>query len=448
MLVEAPGLATLSVKKELEKLGGFESLTPRKAASRMSLLLSEVATYRDGRRAVHYRKEFEITVSENMSLNGAGFIGMHLASKYIAPGTKGVVDSKINLGMQVRIVTEMGIFKGMFGTKHIAEGESQIQLNKSMLKVGPSRRSESRVSSCMTVTSNGLLPSAGVVIMGQLNDSSSSISLGKKAVPKSFSPKPLKAMMTRLWTSMGVPIDVCEKYVKDSQKPEDMEHYWNIGLNDPTGYLEPDTVFVTDLKKQRASLDQVFVIRSPCTQRKDGRVLKTVSVKPHAMLESMWNWINDLSFGAVLFGTPMEGYKSMTENIADGDLDGDLYFCCWAQSILHYFPLDGIKSEPLELEEPTASPGGHEYNESWFAAMLGHVLETLDVHKDIQRLKGQLYNLSAKKDFDDPAADAFAAASKKTIDYLKHGKPITLPADLIEKVDAGLRKYLVAPCDT
>mmetsp|Transcript_19622 Transcript_19622/g.40030 ORF Transcript_19622/g.40030 Transcript_19622/m.40030 type:complete len:128 (-) Transcript_19622:1694-2077(-) len=81
-------------------------------------------------------------------------------------------------------------------------------------------------------------------------------------------------------------------------------------------------------------------------EAKDGRIIHLISSKPRGMSDQNWNWLRSLSFGAVVFGNPEKGHRPLPEIIANGDLDGDIYFVCWDTVILSY-----IKAEPISDDE-------------------------------------------------------------------------------------------------
>ena len=84
-----------------------------------------------------------------------------------------------------------------------------------------------------------------------------------------------------------------------------------------------------------AGLHQVFITRSPCVVPSHGRVLPTVCTRPAGMAPRLWEWLLALPFGAVLFSGAGNG-PPLPLTIADGDLDGDLYFVCWDATLLSH----------------------------------------------------------------------------------------------------------------
>eukprot|EP00173_Palmaria_palmata_P003229 Plantae.Rhodophyta-Palmaria_palmata.ctg3366.p4 GENE.Plantae.Rhodophyta-Palmaria_palmata.ctg3366~~Plantae.Rhodophyta-Palmaria_palmata.ctg3366.p4 ORF type:complete len:142 (-),score=26.72 Plantae.Rhodophyta-Palmaria_palmata.ctg3366:1273-1698(-) len=137
--------------------------------------------------------------------------------------------------------------------------------------------------------------------------------------------------------------------------------------------------------------------------------------------------------------------KSMPSMTADGDLDGDKYMICWASAFLRHLTYKTYEDVPMEPEDPKPCSSSIVRSKNWLKEMQNFIVQSAGEQKDVGELIGKLYYLGANKDIDDLDANAFSLASKKSIDYRKHGKPITLPAHLIPELPPNLQKYLAPP---
>ena len=143
----------------------------------------------------------------------------------------------------------------------------------------------------------------------------------------------LSDMYKRVIQSLGVPKEELQQYHKAfKESPEKLQHTHLIGVADPTSKLPPNSVFLTGTMASEFRLGQVFVSRSPCVETKDGRVLNVVRKKPNEMHDNEWEWLQGLTFGALVFANPWRGDCPLPELIAGVDLDGDLFFACWEKN--------------------------------------------------------------------------------------------------------------------
>jgi len=93
------------------------------------------------------------------------------------------------------------------------------------------------------------------------------------------------------------------------------------------------------------------VSRSPCLTPDDAKLLSVVGSQPDGMRKDHWDMLCSYRFGTIIFGTPENNQTPMPNLIADGDLDGDLYFVLWEPTILDHLQdsktLVGIKSRKI-----------------------------------------------------------------------------------------------------
>ena len=124
-----------------------------------------------------------------------------------------------------------------------------------------------------------------------------------------------------------------------------VNHAYVRGIADPTGKIPPGHVYVTGIKNQDTrdliEKNQIFMTRIPSMKCSQATMMRVIIKKPKGMTDSEFEWLEELPFGAIIFGFPSEGKLPIPEVIG-GDLDGDRYFCkCTAMitfSKLNYTP--------------------------------------------------------------------------------------------------------------
>ena len=143
----------------------------------------------------------------------------------------------------------------------------------------------------------------------------------------------------RLWISLGVPAALCDEYAKRAKDWKGLGHAWVVGYADPTHCIPEGMIFVTgtisdDGENLLGGTSHVFATRSPCLKPNDARLLPLLTQRPRAMTQEQWDQLIKLPFGAVMFPDAEEGILPLAALLADGDVDGDLYFLCWHHKIL------------------------------------------------------------------------------------------------------------------
>ena len=441
--MSGPHRASYSLKEELCRLGDFASLSTRKVVARLELLQSPAYQFRfsDGEKEPGM---FSLQRSDFVQLahernDGCGFISDDLLLKLCSRG--GDAFAKRALAVQIRaVIPQLGIYKGVLMRKRIPSNEPQIQLMPSMQKVGPSRVANTDERAFLWITQQGMHPSKNNLMIGRLVDPAA------KPPPKSFKPKRISDDIVRLWRTLEVPQEICETYVKKSRGGSNVQHASIIGVADPTSCLSEGHVFVTGMK--HLSQESLFVTRFPCNLPSDGRILPNVTSKPDAMSDADWNWMNELPFGAIIFSDAPEGMKPLPEMVADGDLDGELYFVCWNQDVLR-----NVKPEPVEniavIDEP-AIENEPQLNENWLEDAQQQMIDASKV-QEMNELVGKLYNLIkgaaiANEELVsyDPKAMAFANGYKYALQYSKHGGLVPLQAHLHDELPLRLQNYLTS----
>jgi hypothetical protein len=446
---EGPGLTKVSLSDMLSSLANFAALPTRKVAARLDLLFSPV--YKCKVTGQYLLKTFHHSSFEEIKEDGhvgCGFICEELLCDLLGNNTM----AERAICIQIRaIIPSKGIFKGMLMRKRITSG-SRIQFPSSMKKVPASTSETISESGCLVVTQAGVDPSPANVNTGKLP----TISTNGELLPDSFCPKELSKMILRLFKALKVPDHIIREYTKISTRKKGetrcplTNHSFLRGVADPTGAIPANTVFLTGVQNASALNDFIFITRSPCIKADDGRLVKVLREKPESMSIEDFDWLNSLSFGVVIFGFPKEGFISIPEQIADGDLDGDRYFCCWDRSILEYIEAEIVTDIPSP-EEVSEKAIGESYKNDvesdWFRAVQQFMISSRT--DENHQLISCLHKLSTEAADNDKEnfmrnkdAEAFADAYKKAVDNGKHGTNVILPRHLWEKVPLKLRKYL------
>ena len=435
-----PTLEAFSIENHLLRIADFTTLNPRKVAARLELFQSPT------RLNIMFLNESEFNEIPDQGYVGGGFINDSKLVEVLERAGMTGTHAKRAVAIQVRIfIPSIGVFKGMLMRKRHTVG-APIELPWEMKKVLKSLHPEPLPGAHLVICKNGVFPSPG----------SANEYIGRKLDPnlkappeKSFQAKikkPLTKMIFRVWQTMGVSEELCQKYAKESIKPEFRNHAWLVGVPDPTDRLPPDTIFVPGMKTIQPT--ELFVTRSPCYAYEHGRKLSTVTQKPESMPDEDWNWLNDqLNFGVIIFSNPRSGMKSIPERIANGDLDGDLYLVCWDENILNSMKACPLSDEISDDNNNNGKLSTGDSNPNWLKDAQDIMIDA-SVNNGIGRLTGILYRMAEKiADNSDltlrhPDANACYEAYNSCLEFAKHGRDIILPGHLIEKIPANLRSLL------
>jgi TusA-related sulfurtransferase len=410
--VSGHGYEPINLQKNLEGIADFASLEdPRKTQARLELFHSNsIANSKPCRLSVDNIELIGENVSEvngEPMGDGCGFIGSNILERLL-----GASDAARCLGIQVRLFgPQIGIFKGMLCKKADIDC---IQLPPSMRKVPPSK--------VATKEDNWVF-----IVVIRFSPSKTTreyhkILHGGKASP-SFETKALSSMMRRVWEALGAPRSVIATHIREKYP----KHCYVVGLADPTNLIPPDHIFVTGLSNCPS---KVFVTRAPCVKAQDGRILKVMTDRPRAMTHATWEWLQELSFGAILFSTAGSGVP-IPMLCAEGDLDGDLYFMCWDENIIT--TLRQRSAPPFPPAKPKAK-GNAKTNPNWLADVQRHMTDVsvLQEHAFIAKLYKAMEKIqkSSPRGMDDPDAIAYANAYVMALNRGKHGVDISLPQHL------------------
>lgn len=407
-------LENLCLQGHLESIADFASLeNSRKVQSRLELFNSTATS--KSKPCKLFVRDIEL-IEENISKvngesmgDGCGFIGLHMLERLL-----GVAEAAKCLGVQVRLFgPQIGIYKGMLCKKL---GIDHIQLPSSMRKVPPSK--------VATATDTWVYIMIVRSSPSKTAKEYHKILSGGTACP-SFEMKSLSHMMQRVWETLGASESAIDTHLREKYP----KHNWIVGLADPTGLIPADHVFVTGLKNCPS---KVFVTRSPCVRAQDGRLLKTMITRPRCMSSVTWDWLQDLSFGAIIFSTAGNGMP-IPMICAEGDLDGDLYFVCWDENIicsLKQRSLSHVLYTPTQPKQQSKSSR----NPNWLRDAQAHMTDPSA--KEEYAFIGKLYkemeklHVSSPQGMDDPDAIAYANAYVNALNRGKHGVEIDLPRHL------------------
>lgn len=440
IITEGPGLEPIVPADLLLRIADFSRLSPRKVMARLELLQSP---------AKHNVVSTEnwinrITmIPDHGKYAGCGFISDLFLEEICVRAGFSKMEAERRVAIQVRmLIPSMGLFKGVLMRHRIDSSGPEMLLPDSMLKV-PASTLDPKDQFSILINKNGAFPSLVNELIGRKLDPGLRGAPPEKSFKQAIS-KPLSKMILRLWKSMGVPERECKLYQKDSQGILRRNHTWLVGVADPTGRLPPDTVYIPGMKTIRPA--QVFVTRSPCIKYEDGRVLQAVTSQPPDMPKIDWDWLEQLSFGCLIFSNPRPGKMTIPERIATGDLDGDLYLVCWDETLLNF-----MKPAPL-VDQPMTDDGvlrAGESKDTWLADALDLMVDAGQAN-NVGQLVGALYTLGEKVADRSPDglnhvdAISFFEAYNQALEYKKHGRKIVLPEHLQKKLPQRLRQCLTS----
>jgi hypothetical protein len=428
-----------------ENQADFGTLSSSKTWARRQLFLSP-AMKLNHEYAVKHISRRDLTMIENVGTVGCGFI----SSKYLEDLLGNNAVAKRALGIQIRIfVPTYGVFKGMLMRKR--NTCKPIELNNSLMKVAPSRAEGASDDGYIVI--KNLFPSSVNFVIGRKFLSSqhpnkkrlkpiADLKGFKKSLTTEKSCK-ISSMYVRILKGLDVRPSSLERYSRDYKKdPEKLCHTHLVGMADPTNALPPNSLFVTGMMGSK--IDELFIARSPSLLATDGRVIKVVNTKPDEMENDDWDFLQSLTFGAVIFGNPKTGDRPLPELIAGGDLDGDLYFTCWDETIVSQ-----IRRIPITVDElkkpPDAHNGKKKYDPEWCSKAQTFISQIPKHHLGIDRLICLFYNECTKyDDIEDADAMCFARSYYQALDVKKEGDLIFLPQHLWTAVPEILQKYLTA----
>jgi hypothetical protein len=450
-----------NLREQEERLADFGALSPSKIWARRWHYISAAILNKKKESAVYHITANDVTLIDDVGTVGCGFISEDFLEDILGNNA----EAKRALGIQVRIfVPTMGVFKGMLMRKTNIVG---IQVNLSLRKIGPSRHEEASDDGCIVIKRT--FPSSDNFKIGRkfnLNTLSKGLKPiseldGFKTNLKEGKSCKISPMYKRLLKGLGVSDLTLKQYSQDYKiDPDKLCHTHLIGMADPTNKLPSNTVFVTGMSG--VEVDEIFVTRSPCMEAEDGRVIKVVRTKPDDMESAEWEFLQSLSFGALIFGNPRPGDRAMPELIAGGDLDGDLYFdrampeliaggdldgdlyfVCWDKAILdELHPIPITREELVHSVEEVREA---QYNQDWFINGQAYISKVPTHHLGIDRLVCHFYkNAIEVSDIQNPDAVSYSRAFKQALEVKKHGDRIFLPQHLWKDVPETSRHYLTA----
>ena len=142
----------------------------------------------------------------------------------------------------------------------------------------------------------------------------------------------------------------------------------------------------------------------------------------------------------MVFGNSRSDHVPLPYLIADGDLDGDLYFICWNRQILSSVKCDGILEVQAPAEKATTEPP---CDSNWLedAQM---TMGDIGMANGRQALVGKLHNLwnPKKATFSSTDVDSFGRAYKEALKITKHAGKVPLPLHLWEQLQPYFHDFL------
>ena len=338
-------------------------------------------------------------------------------------------------------------------------------LTPSMQKVGPAvcretwHHTSTHQQAVMLV--NGKFPSPKAQLVGRSINPDHPLQVSS-APPSRETPEQLvkrgkSEMIPRLWKSLGVASSVCDKYKKQFKSWAHNKHTYVVGCTDTTQAIPSTHVFVTGCHSRGQFItEHFFATRSPCIDPKDSRVLEQLTRRPRGMSAQDWEWLLTLPFGVIFYPDAPAGMRPMPTLIANGDLDGDLYFLCWDQEVLTSLNsagmVEAVVCEPdaeadlgAGVKGVAAPPGNADWLGETQELMMdcARISDVRKLYREFYKRSGEIVDEHADALFmHHPDARAFARAYSASLDYSKHCRPIRLPVHLHHLLPVALQKYL------
>ena len=389
------------VANRLMGIGSFDKLIPRKTGARLELLLSTASQDE----YIH-----QINVSNFCNIAEKGNVGCGFIPRHMIDILMGIPSPQV-CALQVRIVIpSMGIFKGILFEK---QNIRKIELPSSMQKVNAAMNADMNVAWIM-INKTGIYPYPARV---------------QQAKNSFQDKKDISDMAQWMLKQKGV----SQTYL---QQPNGQFSFL-LGVADPTDTIPSGRIFLSGIHDQLDNFgDKVIISRFPMTEASDGRVLPIVREKPHTMSTAQWDFLCSKPFGFVIFGNPAPGDRSMPEQIAQGDLDGDGYFVTWDRKIVQDAVI-GDKAIFATKNPPTSLPT------DWWSESQQY-MANIEARKQSQKVIGKLHNCwlqNLRNGFQQDAV-LFGRAFKNALDSAKHGVKISLPERLCSQIPRDLRYFL------
>ncbi|GKV11675.1 hypothetical protein SLEP1_g22913 [Rubroshorea leprosula] len=250
-----------------------------------------------------------------------------------------------------------------------------IQLRDSMIKVHPDPKSSISTNNSLEVVATSkrprraslsrnliaLLSCGGVpedffmdVLKNALEDAQSAFSNRRAALRVSLNCGSMDDLSAARMILSGIPLDETsvqnESFVTSKEEKKGLKGgkipvndcYYLMGTADPTGILEKGEVCIILDNGQISG--KVLVYRHPGLHFGDIHLLNARYVK------ELEDFVGQAKF-AIFF--PCKGPRSLSDQMAGGDLDGDMYFVSRNSQLLHYFEESSerwaSKSSPLSV---------------------------------------------------------------------------------------------------
>lgn len=407
-----PELRPMDLCNELERLADFRSVRPpRKRAARLELLASsaQASAYLDTSAFEVLADDVSPETGECLS-DGCGFAPDWMVDRMAS--IAGLQPADV-CALQIRVYSPaLGIFKGMLLRR---PDICRVQLRPSMRKVGPA---------VATTASEAL------VLAKKCHPSATN--RHRKALAGAQRQRVPSVMVRRLLCALGVAKRDFDAYIDEMlgvANLSQLRHASLTGVADPFGALPAGCVFVPGLGEH----SRIMVTRFPCVKPEHARLLKLVTRPSEGCAESMtddvWRWLTSLPFGVIVFS--MHGTRSLPRACGEGDLDGDLYFCCWDEA--HILP--NLCPRPLPL--PPAKAPSPQLRADEGHGQLDFLREAqpyVDSYEADRQEIGRLFRdwefrvQLSPQGLDDPRALELASAYLTALNAGKHGGDKRMPS--------------------
>lgn len=348
---------TFDLQHELEKLGDFSLLSAEKVVARLKLLFTDAKKtgFASLPRCIFTTPVTIYSEIEERGNDGCGFFSSKLIPQLFSD--ERMREKYMNVvAVMVRIVCpKLGIFKGVLMLKD--DTENLVELPPSMKKVLPSKHNDLKETAAILIKQT--FPSqANIALENYWKTGNITITDTKERE------QGLKGGIIRfLVKALKMKDSELQKILADAKKLTSLMHANVVGVADCTNAIPPGMVYISgfqNIPNFQAALERksVFVCRHPCVERVDARRLPILTNRPLGMSESQWAFLQKMPFGVIMFGFAL-GRRATPPQIANGDLDGDLYFVSWDRRLidLNLIPISiGACVDDLETKESMSNP--------------------------------------------------------------------------------------------
>ena len=211
-----------------------------------------------------------------------------------------------------------------------------------------------------------------------------------------------------------------------------VKHASLVGVADPTESIPPGHVFLSGFKNI-STPSEVFLTRSPCAEADDGKIVPVFNESQILFSEDCES-LSNLPFGFVVF--PL-GEPSLVADINSSDLDGDLFFAIWEESIVHEARNNNINGDLDTDVHFVKTPGnGALSSDNWFKEVQKSLIlkRSFDVSALNKRCHHYYKDAVKTHGPNDIRAKTWGRAWKHSQELEKHVGRIELPLDCYNEI--------------